>query len=342
MKVRPTPLAVGAFVTGAVTLLVAAILLLGGGELFRPKLEFVIHFDSSLNGLNVGAPVKMQGVQIGTVKDIALQFDPRRGQVLKPVLIEVDPTRIIDPAGRPLAIDGSRRQIGELVERWINDGLRARLELQSLLTGLLYIELNFFPNRPIQLLGSAGYGAPEIPSLPSSVDEIRTAVEELVQEIRKLPLGEIVRDVASSVEEIREALASEDAKQTQRSLAATMKQTEQLLAKLNSRIDPLLAQAEGTLSDTRGAMQRLDATLGQTRKTMGEMMPVFQSAARSLEAAEATLVAAKKTLTTVEDSSGPDSALAQTLNELSDAARSLKTLADYLERHPDALIYGKP
>ncbi|MGH8527362.1 MAG: MlaD family protein, partial [Gammaproteobacteria bacterium] len=77
-------IAIGGFLVGAIVLLSAALLTFGGGEVFKEKRQFVIFFDSSLNGLNVGAPVKIQGVQVGAVKEVVLQMDPKKAQLVKP------------------------------------------------------------------------------------------------------------------------------------------------------------------------------------------------------------------------------------------------------------------
>ena len=95
------PYTIGAFLVGSLTLLVAAILIFGGGEFFKKKMQYVIFFDSALNVLNVCAPVKLHGVQIGTVKEISLEIDKNFSRIVKPVVIEIDPSAVLNFNGQP-------------------------------------------------------------------------------------------------------------------------------------------------------------------------------------------------------------------------------------------------
>ena len=141
------PLAIGGFLSGALVLLVVGVLLFGGDNLFKEKNSYVSFFDSALNGLNVGAPVKLQGVQIGNVKEISLEIDTVTGEIFKPVVIEIDPRLLRDFSGGEQHISHTQQQMMEDTQRLIDAGLKARLETQSLLTGLLYVDLNFYPEK---------------------------------------------------------------------------------------------------------------------------------------------------------------------------------------------------
>lgn len=93
------PMAIGGFLIGGLALFVTALLVFGGGQFFKPKLQWVVYFDSSLNGLNVGAPVKVQRVQVGTVKEIVLQMDLKHNRLMKPVVLEIQPGALVNPKG---------------------------------------------------------------------------------------------------------------------------------------------------------------------------------------------------------------------------------------------------
>src|SRR5215216_1998215 len=138
MSKKANPTLIGGFVVGALALLVAGILLFGKGLLFTTKHHFVVYFSDSVNGLNVGAPVKMRGVVVGTVKDVLAQFDAKRNQVLTPVVIEFEAERV-------MVIGRDKRPKEPDIKTLIAHGLRAQLQLQSLVTGQLYVEVNFFP-----------------------------------------------------------------------------------------------------------------------------------------------------------------------------------------------------
>ncbi|MGH8660060.1 MAG: MlaD family protein [Gammaproteobacteria bacterium] len=331
-----SPIAIGGFLVGAIVLLSAALLIFGGGELFKEKRQFVIFFDSSLAGLNVGAPVKIQGVQVGTVREVALQMDPQRVQLLKPVVIEFDPGRLIDPSGQPMEAAGTEQERQENMQRLIEAGLRARLEMQSLLTGLLYVEFNLYPNQPVKLTGLNYRGLPELPSIPTTTDELRNTLDEVLTKARKLPLENIVRDLSATLKEIRDTVKSEDILRARAGLAKTLEGTEQLVGKLNRHLEPMLADARETTKETRSLVRDIHA------ETRGGIRPVLAAAEQSLLKVTSVLEESRSAIGAVESFGGSDSTLQQTLVELRNAARSLRDLTDYLERHPDSVLYGKP
>ena len=180
--------AVGAFVIGGLTLLVAGIILLGGGRMFSDDIEYVLYFDGSVSGLSIGAPVVFRGVPMGQVTRISLEANPRDASVTIPVYIRLDENSIVR-AGVAGELTDNFRQ--EILRRLIQRGLRARLQLQSLITGQYRVELDFLPNTP------ANFRSPmpdrEIPTLPSPIDTLQRTVASL-------PLEEMARTTAGILE----------------------------------------------------------------------------------------------------------------------------------------------
>lgn len=354
-----SPVAIGSFLLGGLGLLIAALLIFGGGEIFRPKLQCVVFFDSSLNGLNRGAPVKVQGVQVGTVKEIVLELDLDDHRLMKPVVLEIDPATLTDPSGHPLQSTGDRTEQAENIRRLVETGLRARLEMQSILTGLLYVELNFYRDIP-EFRGGISYrGLPEIPSVPTTVDEVKASLEEVVRKIRNMPLDTIVNDISATVADIRAIIASEETGATRAGLATSMTETAKLIGDLNRQLPPLLNQMSRTVDNANRTLRGADESLraaAQTaadasetareattliRSVRSESQPVLAAARESLVKAGVMLERAQVAVDNIADTTAPDSALQQTLTELQNAARAIRILGDYLERHPDALIFGK-
>lgn len=331
MSKQVSPLAIGTFIFGGLLLLIVAILIFGGGNYFKDKNQFVVFFDSVLNGLNVGAPVKLQGVQIGNVKEISLEIDEATGRIFKPVVIEIDPDRLLDAKGEHLHTAHSAAQNKKNAERLIETGLKARLETQSLLTGLLYVDLNFYHDKPVNLANLNYKDLPELPSVPTTVDELRNTADAIMNKARQLPLEEMVRDLSETLKEMRRLLQSEDTQNALAALAKSLQETQKLTATLNAQTGPLLTNVNGTLNDTR-------ATLADFNR---ELLPVLKAAEQSLNSATQVLQASQHTLTEVEAMATPDSQLGLALTEMRHAARSLKDLGDSLERHPESLIYGK-
>ncbi len=331
MSKPANPLAIGAFLVGAITLSVIAVLVFGGGQFFKRKLEYVIYFDSALNGLNVGAPVKLQGVQIGTVKEISLELNQDAKKITKPVVIEIDPSSMLDSTGHPFQAAISLEERKMNAQQLIDAGLKAQLQTQSLLTGLLYVEFSFYRDMPVKLVGSDYKGLPELPAVPSAVDQIKDAAEEVLTNIKQLPIEQMVNDFAITLKELRVMATSDELKKDRAALSKTLKETSILIENLNRELTPLVSNLNGTMTDTRFMVNQFSQ----------DIKPVLLSTEKALGTATSVLNESKYAMGSVEALAAPDAPLWQSLEALRDAAQSTKQLTDYLERHPDAIIYGK-
>ncbi|MDD1636936.1 MAG: MlaD family protein [Methylococcaceae bacterium] len=325
------PYTIGAFLVGSLALLITAILIFGGGEFLKKKSEYVIFFDSALNGLNVGAPVKLQGVQIGTVKEISLELDQKATHISKPVVIEIDPAVVLDSSGHPFQAATSLKERRQNAKRLIDAGLKAQLQTQSLLTGLLFVEVNFHRDKPLKLTGLNYKDLPELPSIPSTEEQLKNAADEILTKFRQLPIEDIAKDLAATLKEVREIATSDELKKNRAALTQTLNETEKLVADLNQNLVPLVNNLNSTVTDTRTMMQDF------TR----DMRPVLISTEKTLNTATSVLLESQQTLGSVDALTAPDAPLWQSLEALRDAAQSTKDLTDYLERHPDSIIYGK-
>ena len=164
MNKKISPAMIGAFVLGAVALIVIAILVFGSGRLFRQTREFVLYFEHSVNGLRIGAPVKIKGVEIGSVKDIRLLVGQGTAGDKIPVIIEIDLKKL---TRRGATVAAETAVDPEAMQKVIVDrGLRGQLDMESLVTGLLYVALDFFPGSPINLVQQAEGRLP-IPGNPN-------------------------------------------------------------------------------------------------------------------------------------------------------------------------------
>ena len=325
------PYSIGAFLLGSVILIISAILIFGGGQLLKNKSQYVIYFDSALNGLNIGAPVKLQGVQIGMVKEISIELDQNATRITKPVIIEIDSEKVLDFGGHPLKVASSLEQRQKNTKQLIDAGIKAQLQSQSLLTGLLYVELNFYRDAPLNLTGLNYKNLPELPAVPTTADQIKNTADEIITKFRQLPIEDMVKDLAATLKEIREIAASDELKKNRAVLAKTLDETEKLVASLNQNLTPLLINMNGTVVDTRLMVQSFNH----------EIHPVLVSTEKTLNTATEVLKESKQSLASIEAFASSDAPLWQSLESLRDAANSMKTLADYLERHPDSIIYGK-
>jgi paraquat-inducible protein B len=333
------PAVIGGFTVGALVLLVLALLLFGAGKQFNAStLSFVVFFDSSLNGLAVGAPVKMQGVQIGSVKEISLLFDQKRNKLFKPVVIEIQRGSLNRSGDSVIESNLSDEQRKANLEKMVEIGFRARLEMQSLLTGLLYVDLDVHPDKPPMFTGLDYKGLLELPGVPTTTDELKNTAEEFAKKLRAMPVDQIVTDFADSLREIKTLLSSEDTKKSQVALVNTLQGLEKSTYTLNKNLEPLLKGTTTTVTNADALVKETQAMIKQIHQ---ELPQLFANSDKTLVTATAALKQAEDSLQRVGDAVGPESELTDTLQAFKETARVVRDLADYLERHPEALLSGK-
>ena len=337
---------IGGFVVGAVVLIVAGVLIFGSGKFFQVSSKYVLFFPGSLKGLNVGAPVLFQGVQVGSVIDITLESDLENMVLQIPVTIEIHPKKFKVVRGKRAS--DPYENLPLLIER----GLRAQLQLQSFVTGQLMIGLDFYPDTPVRLVGiETEY--PEVPTIP-------TPLETLSKTFRDLNLEELVNRVTSAVKGIEELVNSPDLKGSISSLNSLLQDARKLVGNIDSQIEPLATSLDKTLKDYGKLAQEVDEEVepigDEVEKTLTayrklaenldhQVDPLMSSLHVNLKAAHLALEQGAKTRATAEHTLSEDSTtiyeLNNTLREISAMARSIRQLADYLERHPESLLSGK-
>lgn len=315
MGKKANPTIIGLFVVGALALAVIGVVVFGSGQFFKRTEAFVMFFPGSVNGLSVGAPVKFKGVAIGQVKDIrlVLRREALTDELLTiPVFVEVDPSKIFVDSKRLEMTDPNN--LKQLVE---DRGMRAQLQSQSLVTGLLFVQIDFFPDTPIKYALPQPSDPIEIPTIPTTLEQASTAAREIIEELRSVKFGPMVQDASEALESVKHLVSSPALQSTIDALPGTIKNLNEAIAHVNGltvelggRVDPLAKRLDATLV---GA----DQALNSVRDTVG--------VARTL----------------IEPGSPLDHDLRKTLQDVSTAARALAQLADYLERNPTALLYGK-
>jgi len=245
---------------------------------YTKKEYWVLNFDGSVRGLSHGAPVEFKGIRIGQVVDVSLQFDAKKLIYSIPVLIEIEPERIVTTGELP-SVSDRRKFMYALVAK----GLRAQLKTGSLLTGQMFVDLVIQPGEPTRhIVWNDKY--PELPTVQAPLEKISAALAQTLDKLQKIPLEEIGSEVRTAVQNLNE----------------TLKQTKILVQKLDAKLEP-----------------EVRATLVQAQKTLGSMENVLSSDSPLNQKTSRAMV------------------------ELAAAARSIRVLMDYLERHPDALLFGK-
>jgi paraquat-inducible protein B len=324
---------IGGFVVIAVFLLAASVVVFGSGKFFKKTNKYVMYFDGSIKGLNVGSRVLFQGVPIGEVTSIVLRADAERMKTEILVIAEVAPGQFeVVGDGKP------GTDYRESLKKLIDAGLRAVLGMQSLITGQLLIELDFHPNTPVNLRNTRD-DIPEVPTIPSTA-------ERLVQTLQKLDLEEMQTDLQDTLAGIDELVNDPELKAGIRELKGLMADARSLVQNLDGQIGTLSDEINVTLSDTRRLVNNVDRQVTPTADNLNRSLEDFGQLARNADRQLETLSGSlDKTLAATRGVMSPDAPLIveleTTLQEISAMARTFRQLANYLERHPEALIQGK-
>jgi paraquat-inducible protein B len=318
---------IGAFVLVAIALAVAGVLIFGSGKLLRDLQKFVLYFEGSVKGLNIGAPVMFRGVKVGSVTDIVLQYNPDDLGILIPVVIEVERDRFESVSGKKK----KQAPIGELIDR----GLRAQLQLQSMVTGMLMVDLDFYPDEPLKWVGQDSAMYPEIPTIVSDLQKLTKTIEEF-------PLEKIADKLTKSLDGIEKIVNSPDLQGSIASLKKALDAAHTLLVHIDKKVDPLIATIEDTSDAARGAFTQAEKTLALEEGVPGELASNLKG---TLASTQNALKQAEQTIKAYQDLVSEDSDLIYEVNtamrEMSEAARSIRYFVDYIDRHPEALLRGK-
>ncbi len=339
--------AIGAFVVGAIALAVAGVLVFGSGKLLSKQARFVMFFDGSLKGLQVGAPVVMQGVKIGEVTDIYVMADPATLEFYNPVFVKIDPGKI-RVAGQETTTWKTRKEEYSDYQALVKKGMKAQLVLQSFVTGQLWIGLDLYPDKPVRLVGMIK-DVPEIPTIPPPL-------EELSKTVGNLPLKEIAGKLDNVMTGIDRLVNSPEMQRTVVNLEKATGDFDRLVKRVDSQVEPLSADARRTLGEVRGTLDEANKTLAsaqgalvQAEKTLafkeGVTGQVAESLLATLSSVRSSLDESRKALVEVQGLTSQSAYLGyeagSTLEEMKSLSRSMRSLTDYLERHPESLIRGK-
>lgn len=218
--------------------------------------KFLLYFDGTVRGLMPDAPVEFRGINLGRVVSVDLEFDLDNEEFRIPVFIELEPERL-----NTKTVELTEAEQRDIMDELVARGLRAQLKTGNLLTGSLFVDLEFYPDAEEEEVQHLA-GNRVLPTVPTSIQEITRNVTAVLDKVKEFPFDKIGADMTSAI----------------------------------ANLDKTLVQADETL------------------KTIDRMFA---------------------------DDSAISQELMTSLRELADAARSLRILSDYLERHPEALLRGK-
>ncbi|MEW6742115.1 MAG: hypothetical protein AB1486_05095 [Planctomycetota bacterium] len=384
MAMKANKTVIGAFVVGALALVVGGVLAFGSGALFRESYTFVFRFEGSVKGLILGAPVTLRGFKIGSVSDCRLEYDLDRHAFHTTVVAEMLPA--ITPTGHEETVrkfeefrdESADKMREELLTRMVAEGLRAQLAVQSFVTGMLQVELDFHTDAERASLLRTPEGYWELPTIPSSMEQLQSSLQDI-------PVKEILAELNASIKGLSELINSPEIRESLPHLKGTLESAHQLVQRANDRFDATHADvmqfvevAQKLLSESDSRMATLTEKITVTLQDVGDLVrnvngqvepvasrlggalddsralvknlnenvgPVVTKVKEVSEATRSTLAEAQRSLSILRGLAPPDAAIAHqvttTLDSLSGAMDSLKNLLTYLEQHPEALLRGK-
>ncbi len=329
MKTKLSPAAVGVFVIGAFAIGLIALLSFGGMSLFTKPHRFMVYFDESIHGLDLGSPVKLRGVRVGRVVDLAVHYDEAATKSVVVVTCELNRNVITDEKGTELKIAGP-----DDIQTMVDHGLRAQLGVLGLATGLLFVELDF--ENPAEYPAAKFATPPKfvvIPAVPSAISEYQASLSEILADLKKVDFAGISREaktlLATANKKIGEAdvkglserigraaesltafVESPEAKQAFTNLNEALVATKAAVAKIDTQVDPVSEELKKTLVNAQTALKTIDSTAATTRRFVQRQGDVGDE------------------ITTA-------------LRQVAEAATALENLVSSLERNPSALLVGK-
>jgi paraquat-inducible protein B len=321
MSKKANPTSIGLFIVTGVALGVIGLLTFSSSKLFSVTRTGIVYFDESLNGLNEGAPVKFRGVTIGSVKRVMVRFNQATNDYAMPVIIELEERLIKERLGQPEEVFSE-----QALERRIQRGLRASLQTESLVTGVLYVDIRPNRNAPPAVFHQLKKIYPELPSEPTQIQQmfnhlatldikgIETNLNALLSKldttISSLQMAQISQGITNLLGSLDKLASSPDITNDLAAVRTTLEQYRLLGQKLNTRIDPLADSLTNSLAEASRALGQIRGAAENFRSLLSPDSPMRND-------------------------------LDLALQQMATAGQSLSELVDFLKRHPNALLVGR-
>ena len=335
MSQRVSPTLIGLFVVGALALGVVGVGAFGSGQFFEQRTTFISYFDESVNGLDVGAPVKFKGVPIGEVTDINLRVDLENETFQVPVQYAINLDPVTDTTGARLNLDDPA-----LLRDQIEDGLRAQLQLESIVTGKLYVELTYISDPDSAVYAQGPPSRLSIPTELSPLAKLGEGASGLVTNLRQFDVTQINENLVTFLVNANDKLEALDAEAINRSALSTIESVREVVESKEVRtalqdMPKATERLRATIKDAQALIQRLDRGVEPTADEL-------ETTSRQLRA---TLKRMRRTMDEVDQTLSPNSGIGYQMNEalsnLSEATEALRVLVQSLERNPSMFLRGR-
>ena len=328
MKANLSSSAVGMFVLGAFVLGLAGYLSFGGQNIFSKPARFIVYFDESVSGLDLGAAVKLSGVRIGRVAAINVRYDQANRKALVQTICEIDRNILTDQSGRTIDLNSV-----ETLQSLIDRGLRARLNLTGI-TGLLFVQLDAedaqkYPANPEYMNDIY----PVVPAVPSPISEVQQSIVEIVAKVKNVDFVGLSKDLRTLIDSTNRKVDEFDVKAMAASVNRAAAAVEAFVGSPDAK--SAFTNLNAAVIEARTVLNKLDTQVGANGAELQKTLEEARAALKSLDGA------ADSTRKFVQAQGGMSEEITQALRQVADAAAALMRLADYLERNPNAIVVGR-
>jgi len=324
---RANPRLIGGFVIGGIGLLVAAALVFGRFTFFETTQRFVVFLEGSVDGLTVGSPVLFRGVPLGQVVEVGVRYDPADKSFEIPVIIQIRPD-VIQKYSPPAALAAGLKQL-------IDQGLRARLESASLVTGSQVVQLNFYPGTPVKLV-KTDLPYYQIPALPSPTQELMSSVETAAKDLPTL-----IKEGIATLDRIQKVVSPEN----QKAISTILENAASMMITLRAdagSIGPVIGRADSVLAGVHQLTGHLDGVVEENREDIRASLRNFRqatvSADKLMDQLNGVVAENRRPIRQFTEGSLPD--LSALIIDARTAVGKATTILDSIERNPTRFIFG--
>ena len=309
------------FVMAASIIAVAAVMVFGAAKFFSRTENFISFFSESVNGLDVGAPLKYKGVKIGKVEGIFISSSKNIKESSVSVVYSID----IDQLRRKTGTDF--KDYSDWMDEQIAEGLRAKLNYQSIVTGMLYIELDFIADKGEKYdLKYGGTRFKEIPAAKSGLSELAKGFEKTMADVAKIDFAGIGQNVHSAIVKVNEKLDAIDAKAISDNAVSALKGVDDLVrnrdvAEAIKKLDVLLSDSDALVNDARAELKNFSSSGASLAARLDEVLRNVNSVVAPQSPLRYQIAVLVKTL--------------------NDSMSYISNFTDYLQRNPNSLLRGK-
>ena len=306
MDTNKKALLIGTFIVFITAIFIMSVGVLGSGSFFTNKVKYIMYFNDSVKGLKKGAKVAFKGVTVGEVHEINIVLNQTSFEAVNQVVVQIDRNRLKSYDDRLFDFGYG---VKKMTQKLIKKGLKAQLQMESIVTGVLMINLDFDNKFPSNFVDKNGDYI-EIPTLPSGLSQI-------TQTLNKIPLDHILSKFSKILDNL-EKVTSNDA-----------------ISNIIDNLDKTIKNLENATNEVNSVFKKVDV----------EILPIMKNLDEMVKEAKETFIELKDVTANLNDMSSDDSKfrydLEKTMEALTRASKSVETLTDYLNRNPNAIIFGK-